>query len=95
MNINEDFQGQEEESMDDDNSVQSKEFSNIMDLLYQKELKGKNSSYSSRLPKCVNSLLGEANKLYLEKNFDLAMEVCCEAIKIYPENPEPYHLLSV
>ena len=62
---------------------------------YQREFKVKNQGYSSRLPKCVNILLGEANKLYLDKNFDLAMEVCFEAIKLYPENPEPYHLLSV
>jgi general transcription factor 3C polypeptide 3 (transcription factor C subunit 4) len=43
----------------------------------------------------VSVLVGEANKLYLEKSFDDAIEICCEAIKIFPENPEPYHLLSV
>ena len=40
-------------------------------------------------------MVGEANKLYLEKNFDGAIEICCKAIKIFPENPEPYHLISV
>jgi len=40
-------------------------------------------------------LVGEANKFYLENCFDEAIGICCEAIKIFPENPEPYHLLSV
>ena len=86
--------GEEEESEDAEGSVQSDEFANIMNF-YQNEFKGKSQGYSSRLPKCVNILLGEANRLYLEKNFELAMDVCFEAIKVYPENPEPYHLLSV
>lgn len=86
--------GDEEESEEIDESVKSDEFSNIMNF-YQNEFKTKSQGYSSRLPKCVNILLGEANRLYLEKNFDLAMDVCFEAIKVYPENPEPYHLLSV
>ena len=84
----------EEGSEELDDSVQSDEFANIMNF-YQNEFKGKTQGFSSRLPKCVNILLGEANRLYLEKNFDLAMDVCFEAIKVYPENPEPYHLLSV
>lgn len=86
--------GEEEMSEEGEDSVQSEEFANIMNF-YQNEFKTKSQGYSSRLPKCVNYMLGEANRLYLEKNFDLAMEVCFEAIKVYPENPEPYHLLSV
>ena len=86
--------GDEIEESEDGESVASEEFNNMMNL-YQNEFKGKGQGYSNRLPKCVNTLLGEANKMYLEKNFDQAIEKCCEAIKVYPENPEPYHLLSV
>jgi len=80
---NSEFDGVEE-SEEDNNSVQSDEFSNIMNY-YQNEIKGKTQGSASRLPKCVSALFGEANRLYLEKNFDEAMDVCFEAIKIYPE----------
>lgn len=82
------------DSVDDDESVRSEDFNNLMSQ-YQNEFRGKNQNYASRLPKGVNYLLGEANRLYLERDFSHSIEVCHEAIKIYPENPEPYHLLSV
>ena len=75
-------------------SNDSDNFDSILKF-YQNEIKSKGHSLSNRLPRCVSVLVGEANKLYLEKSFNDAIEICCEAIKIFPENPEPYHLLSV
>ena len=83
----------EEDDIEDD-SDQAEEINKMMSY-YQNEFKSRGQGYSNRLPKCFTLLLGEANRLYLEKNFESAMEVCYEAIKMYPENPEPYHLLSV
>lgn len=83
---------QEEEDFihsDDD----SQEFENLRTYI-QKELKSKPSS-ASKQPKVVSTMIGEANKLYLERRFEEAVSICKEAIKIFPENPEPFHLLSV
>jgi len=82
------------ESDDDAESCNSEEFESILQF-YQNEIKGRSHARGSRLPKCVSVLVGEANKLYLERCFEEAISICCEAIKIFPENPEPYHLLSV
>lgn len=75
-------------------SNHSDDFENIMKF-YQNEMKGRGFTTSNRLPRSVSLLIGEANKLYLDKNFEEAIDLCCEVIKVYPENPEPYHLLSV
>jgi len=75
-------------------SNDSENFEDIVKF-YQNELKPKSNNSGNRLPQFVSQLVGEANKLYLEKDFDGAIKICCEAIKIFPENPEPYHLISV
>lgn len=75
-------------------SNDSDNYEDIMKF-YQNELKPKGNNSGNRLPQFVSQLVGEANKLYLEKDFDGAIRICNEAIKIFPENPEPYHLMSV
>lgn len=78
----------------DDISTDSHNFQKMINF-YQNEKKGKISGGNQKLPKHVTTLISEANSFYLDKKFEEAIDYCQEAVRIFPENPEPYHLLSV
>ena len=77
----------------DESSGDSDNFNKIIDF-YQNEIK-RNTHKGQKLPKHVSDLIGHGNKQFLSQEFDQAIEICHEAIRIYPENSEPYHLLSI
>jgi tetratricopeptide (TPR) repeat protein len=77
-----------------DSSADSEDYNKMINF-YQNEIKTKNTYTGQKLPKGVSIIIGHANESFLRKDFDDAIELCHEAIRIFPENSEPYHLMSI